>query len=95
MKELYQSVIIETIKGIKNEFLNEGLDDHVLFELQSIWESKLAQHGVEVFDKNDEYEEEGMYEGENQNKLGFRLRYLTHVVVIVINESNRRRRRRE
>eukprot|EP01135_Chromosphaera_perkinsii_P010728 Nk52_evm7s2209 gene=Nk52_evmTU7s2209 len=58
VKELYQNVIIETIKSIKNEFLNEGLDDHVLFELQSLWEGKLAQHGISVFDNQEEEDEE-------------------------------------
>lgn len=40
--KLYQSVIEDVIAGVRDSFLDEGVDEQVLQELKQIWEAKLA-----------------------------------------------------
>jgi transcription initiation factor TFIIA large subunit len=39
--KLYTSVIEDVIGGVREAFLDEGVDEQVLQELKQIWESKL------------------------------------------------------
>ncbi|CAG9762716.1 unnamed protein product [Ceutorhynchus assimilis] len=39
---IYQQIIEDVITKVKEEFLEEGIDEHVLQELKQIWQSKLA-----------------------------------------------------
>jgi len=39
--KLYQSVIDDVVNGIREAFLDEGVDEQVLQELRMLWESKL------------------------------------------------------
>eukprot|EP00128_Syssomonas_multiformis_P017060 Colp12_sorted_trinity150504_noHs@7166 len=43
---VYQAVIEDVIKNIKEEFVQEGLDEQVLVDLQQLWQSKLAMARV-------------------------------------------------
>lgn len=43
---LYRYVVDDVIKNIRVEFLNEGVDEQVLSELQQYWETKLIQSGA-------------------------------------------------
>lgn len=46
--KLYNSVIDDVISGVREAFLDEGVDDQVLQELKQLWESKLlANKAVE------------------------------------------------
>ncbi|KAK0179873.1 hypothetical protein PV327_005584 [Microctonus hyperodae] len=47
--KLYKTVIEDVISGMKDSFLDEGVDEQVLLELKQIWESKLqVSKAVEV-----------------------------------------------
>jgi transcription initiation factor TFIIA large subunit len=39
--KLYHSVIEDVIAGVRDSFLDEGVDEQVLQELKQIWETKL------------------------------------------------------
>jgi len=39
--KLYQNVIEDVVSGIRDSFIDEGVDEHVLTELRMLWESKL------------------------------------------------------
>lgn len=39
--KLYQSVIDDVVNGMREAFLDEGVDEQVLQELRILWESKL------------------------------------------------------
>lgn len=39
--KLYHSVIEDVISGVRDSFLDEGVDEQVLQELKQIWETKL------------------------------------------------------
>lgn len=39
---MYKSVIEEVISGVKESFLDEGIDDQVLTDLKQQWEAKLS-----------------------------------------------------
>ena len=39
---LYHSVINDVIASVRDSFLDESVDENVLQELKSLWESKLA-----------------------------------------------------
>ncbi|XP_002131438.2 transcription initiation factor IIA subunit 1-like [Ciona intestinalis] len=41
--KLYQTVIEDVINNIREAFLDDGVDEHVLQELKQTWEQKLAQ----------------------------------------------------
>ncbi|KAL9986519.1 hypothetical protein ACROYT_G000681 [Oculina patagonica] len=41
--KIYRGVIEDVIKNVRENFLNEGVDEQVLQELKQIWESKLLQ----------------------------------------------------
>ena len=40
---LYDSVIKEVINSVKDDFINEGLDESVLEELKKLWNKKLRE----------------------------------------------------
>ena len=40
--KLYNSVIEDVIAGVRDAFLDEGVDEQVLQELKQIWETKLV-----------------------------------------------------
>lgn len=40
---MYRSVIEDVINGVKDIFLDEGVDDQALQELRQIWEKKLLE----------------------------------------------------
>lgn len=40
---VYQSVVEDVISGVREAFLDEGMDEQVLQELKQLWESKLTQ----------------------------------------------------
>jgi hypothetical protein len=40
--KLYRGVIEDVIGGVRDSFLDEGVDEAVLQELKQIWESKLT-----------------------------------------------------
>ncbi|KAJ1532055.1 hypothetical protein ONE63_000686 [Megalurothrips usitatus] len=42
--KLYNSVIEDVINGVREAFLDEGVDDQVLQELKQLWEMKLTQN---------------------------------------------------
>ena len=42
--KLYNSVIEDVISGVREAFLDEGVDDQVLQELKSLWEMKLMSN---------------------------------------------------
>lgn len=42
--KLYNSVIEDVISGVREAFLDEGVDDQVLQELKSLWEMKLLSN---------------------------------------------------
>lgn len=47
-KKLYQTVIDDVMAGVREAFLDEGVDEQVLQELKMLWESKLlATRAVE------------------------------------------------
>lgn len=47
--KLYTSVIEDVISGVREAFLDEGVDEQVLQELKQIWESKiLTSKALEV-----------------------------------------------
>jgi len=46
VKTAYQGVIDDVIKGVRELFLNEGVDEQVLSDLKELWESKLDESGV-------------------------------------------------
>ena len=47
--KLYNTVIEDVIAGVRESFLDEGVDEQVLQELKQIWESKLMNSkAVEV-----------------------------------------------
>lgn len=39
--KLYQNVIEDVVNGVRDCFLDEGVDEQVLTELRMLWESKL------------------------------------------------------
>lgn len=39
--KLYTSVIDDVISGVRDAFLDEGVDEQVLQELRQVWEGKL------------------------------------------------------
>lgn len=41
--KIYKSVIEDVITGVKDAFLDEGVDEQVLLELRQIWEKKLQE----------------------------------------------------
>ena len=43
VSKVYQSVIDDVINNVRETFLDDGVDEHVLQELKSTWESKLMQ----------------------------------------------------
>jgi transcription initiation factor TFIIA large subunit len=43
---VYRYVIDDVIKNMKNEFINEGVSEQVLMELQAAWETRLLQAGA-------------------------------------------------
>ncbi|KAI9135888.1 transcription factor IIA, alpha/beta subunit [Paraphysoderma sedebokerense] len=54
---IYRSVIADVVENMKDDFLNVGVDESVLLELQQIWEAKIVQSRVADF--RGEYAEEG------------------------------------
>lgn len=44
--KLYKSVIEDVIKNVRNDFVNMGVDEQVLFDLQLLWEQKLLDYKV-------------------------------------------------
>lgn len=40
--KLYRGVIEDVVNGVREAFLDEGVDEAVLLELKQIWENKLA-----------------------------------------------------
>ncbi|XP_065886506.1 transcription initiation factor IIA subunit 1-like [Dysidea avara] len=46
VKTAYQGVIDDVIKGVRESFLNEGVDEQVLSDLKELWENKLDESGV-------------------------------------------------
>lgn len=42
--KLYNSVIDDVISGVREAFLDEGVDDQVLQELKQLWEQKLLSN---------------------------------------------------
>lgn len=42
--KLYSSVIEDVINGVRESFLDEGVDEQVLQELKQIWEGKLMSN---------------------------------------------------
>lgn len=43
---MYKSVIEEVIKNVRNDFVNMGVDEQVLYDLQMLWEQKLLDYKV-------------------------------------------------
>lgn len=39
--KLYNTVIEDVISGVRESFIDEGVDEQVLLELKQIWETKL------------------------------------------------------
>ncbi|XP_018583192.1 transcription initiation factor IIA subunit 1-like isoform X2 [Scleropages formosus] len=57
LPKLYKSVIEDVINDVRELFLDEGVDEQVLVELRTLWESKLLQSkAVEGF-HNDEHQQ--------------------------------------
>ncbi|XP_046980226.1 transcription initiation factor IIA subunit 1-like [Schistocerca americana] len=53
--KFYQSVIDDVISGVRENFLDEGMDEQVLQELKQLWETKvLSSKAVEVGPDNSE-----------------------------------------
>eukprot|EP00123_Amoebidium_parasiticum_P011360 comp20674_c0_seq1/m.26848 comp20674_c0_seq1/g.26848 ORF comp20674_c0_seq1/g.26848 comp20674_c0_seq1/m.26848 type:complete len:348 (-) comp20674_c0_seq1:36-1079(-) len=46
VKTLYEDVMNDVIRNMKQEFENEGVDDHVLGELEALWRNKLDESGA-------------------------------------------------
>eukprot|EP01104_Vermistella_antarctica_P005083 TRINITY_DN154_c0_g1_i2.p1 TRINITY_DN154_c0_g1~~TRINITY_DN154_c0_g1_i2.p1 ORF type:complete len:305 (+),score=90.54 TRINITY_DN154_c0_g1_i2:206-1120(+) len=44
--DFYQSVIDDVIKNVSIEFRNDNLDDRVVQQLKTLWETKLAESGA-------------------------------------------------
>lgn len=42
VKEVYYQVVLDVINGVREAFLDEGIDEQVLLELKQLWESKLS-----------------------------------------------------
>lgn len=42
----HRTVVEDVIKSIREDFINEGVDEQVLEDLKQLWESKLVQAGV-------------------------------------------------
>lgn len=54
---MYYGVIEEVINGVRDLFLDEGVDEQVLQELKQTWEKKL--HETKAIDYSDKYSEIG------------------------------------
>merc|ERR1711997_681084 len=44
--QLYDSVIEEVLKNVRDAFYDEGLDDQVIHELRDMWKERLNESGV-------------------------------------------------
>lgn len=58
---LYLSVIEDVINGVRESFLDEGVDEQVLQELKQIWENKV--HSSKALDHSDGGESHGTNRG--------------------------------
>eukprot|EP00731_Ephydatia_muelleri_P022191 Em0014g782a len=43
---MYKWVVDDVVKNVREEFLNEGVDAHILEELKHLWESKIVNTGA-------------------------------------------------
>lgn len=41
VKDVYLQVVVDVINGVREAFLDEGMDEQVLLELKQLWETKL------------------------------------------------------
>jgi len=46
VREMYRWVVDDVIRSVRAEFESEGVDESVLFELQRLWEGRLAASGA-------------------------------------------------
>ncbi|PSN47897.1 hypothetical protein C0J52_03380 [Blattella germanica] len=64
--KLYHSVIEDVIAGVRDSFLDEGVDEQVLQELKQIWESKLISSIATVFTSNQHGGQQGIVAQQTQ-----------------------------
>jgi len=53
ISSIYKFVIEDVIKNIRQEFINEGVDEQIIGDLQKLWEVKLAE--TQVLQNDDEF----------------------------------------
>lgn len=66
-QKLYSTVIEEVINGVRDLFLDEGVDEQVLQELKQTWERKLLES--KAIDYSDKYSEIGSSSLSANNRL--------------------------
>mmetsp|Transcript_1118 Transcript_1118/g.3924 ORF Transcript_1118/g.3924 Transcript_1118/m.3924 type:complete len:177 (+) Transcript_1118:386-916(+) len=44
--EVYKNVVEEVIKRVRDDFRQEGLEEQLVYELQTVWENKLFETGA-------------------------------------------------
>jgi len=53
VSSIYKFVIDDVVKNIRQEFINEGIDEQIMGDLQKLWEAKLAD--TQVLQNEDEF----------------------------------------